>query len=218
MLHRDHLMRLVEQLVQALAKIDILKEQQNYSQALDVIRETGKLLVGVDLSMLNFISDSDLLTLFKAGDPLNAGRFIVLAGLLYEEGDINLILEKNNESFRCYLKSLVLYCEAIKFKEILNQQDYFDKIETIVQKLSGYDLTWNAKSSLIIYYEATGKYSGAEDLIFELAEAGDEQILSSGISFYQRLLLKTDEEIEKGNLTREEIENAILELNKMAHR
>ena len=218
MLYRDYLERLFEMFAVALARVSYLKEQKKYDEALLEIMDSGKKIVGIDLNMLNYISDVDMMNLFKSDDPSNAGRFLVLAGFLNEEGDIHFNLKNNNEGFRCYLKSLVLYCEALKYKDVIKTHEYFDKIEKLIENLQEYDLPWNVKSNLINYYEEVCKYSIAEDLIFELADAGDEQILLSGISFYNRLLLKTDEEIEKGNLTREEIENAILELNKMAHR
>jgi len=198
----------------ALARVSYLREQKKYDEALLEIMDSGKKIVGIDLNMLNYISDVDMMNLFKSEDPSNAGRFLVLAGFLNEEGDIHFNLKNNNEGFRCYLKSLVLYCEALKYKDVIKTHEYFDKIEKLIENLNEYDLPWNVKNNLINYYEEAGKYSSAEDLIFELAEAGDEQILSSGLSFYNRLLLKTDEEIEKGNLTREEINNAILELKK----
>jgi len=198
----------------ALARVSYLREQKKYDEALLEIMDSGKKIVGIDLNMLNYISDVDMMNLFKSEDPSNAGRFLVLAGFLNEEGDIHFNLKNNNEGFRCYLKSLVLYCEALKYKDVIKTNEYFDKIEKLIENLNEYDLPWNVKNNLINYYEEAGKYSSAEDLIFELAEAGDEQILSSGLSFYNRLLLKTDEEIEKGNLTREEINNAILELKK----
>jgi hypothetical protein len=215
MLESDYLMRLVEQLAKALSKILFLKEEKKYDDALEEIRQAGKLLIGVDLNMLNYISDADLLALFKPDELMNSGKFIVLAELLNKEGEINSETGKVNESFRCFIKALVLYCEAIKFKDVLKPEDYFEKIDKVILHLSDYDLSWNAKNSLINYYEISGKYSKAEDLIFELAEGGDAQILSSGLSFYNRLLLKTDEEIEKGNLSREEIENAINELKSL---
>ena len=212
MLYRDYLERLFEMFTLALARVSYLREQKKYDEALLEIMDSGKKIVGIDLNMLNYISDVDMMNLFKSEDPSNAGRFIVLAGFLNEEGDIHFNLKNNSERFRCYLKSLVLYCEALKYKDVIKLNEYFDKIEKLIENLNEYDLPWNVKNNLINYYEEAGKYSSAEDLIFELAEAGDEQILSSGLSFYNRLLLKTNEEIEKGNLTREEIENAILEL------
>lgn len=214
MLYRDYLERLFEMFTLALARVSYLREQKKYDEALLEIMDSGKKIVGIDLNMLNYISDVDMMNLFKSEDPSNAGRFLVLAGFLNEEGDIHFNLKNNNEGFRCYLKSLVLYCEALKYKDVIKTNEYFDKIEKLIENLNEYDLPWNVKNNLINYYEEAGKYSSAEDLIFELAEAGDEQILSSGLSFYNRLLLKTDEEIEKGNLTREEINNAILELKK----
>jgi hypothetical protein len=217
MLYRDYFERIFELLALALAKISFLKEQLKYDEALLEIMDTGKKIVGLDLNMLNYISDVDMLRLFKSEDPSNAGKFIVLAGLLNEEGDIYFNTKNNSGGYVCYLKSLVLYCEALKFNDIINPQDYFDKIEKLIINLKDFDLPWNTKNSLINYYEISGKYSKAEDLIFELAEAGDEQVISSGIAFYNRLLLKTDEEIENGNLNREEIQNAILELSKFAH-
>jgi hypothetical protein len=215
MLHRDYLMQLVEELSRALVKIAFFKEEKKYDDALLEIRNTGKSLIGIDLNMLNYISDADLLALFKPDDPTNAGRFLVLAGLLNEEGEIDFEMNNKNEGYRCYLKALVLYCEAVKFKDVLNPEKYFEKIDLLIVKLNEYLLSANTKNSLIGYYEICGKYSKAEDLIFEMAETGDEQVINTGISFYKRLLLKTDEEIEKGNLNREEVENAIRELKSL---
>lgn len=215
MLYRDYLERLFEMFALALAKVSYLKEQMKYDEALLEITDSGKKIVGVDLNMLNYISDVDMLSLFNSDDPSNAGKFIVLAGLLNVKGDICFSLKNENEGFGCYVKSLVLYCEALKFDDIININDYFDKIEVLIEHLKEFDLPWNARKSMIYYYEVCGKYSKAEDVIFELADAGDEQIIKYGISFYNRLLLKTDEEIEKGNLSREEIESAIQELKSL---
>ena len=101
--------------------------------------DSGKKIVGLDLNMLNYISDVDMLRLFKSEDPSNAGKFIVLAGLLNEEGDIYFNTKNNSGGYVCYLKSLVLYCEALKFNDIINPQDYFDKIEKLIINLKDFD-------------------------------------------------------------------------------
>jgi len=66
MLHRDYLMRLVEELSKSFSEIAFLKQDKKYDDAISEIRKTGKTLVGLDLNMLNYISDADF-----AGNYLN---------------------------------------------------------------------------------------------------------------------------------------------------
>ena len=59
-----------------------------------------------------------------------------------------------------------------------------------------------------------GRYAQAEDLLYELLEAapGSKQMVVQGVSFYQRLLQKSNQELITGNLPRAEIEEGLAEL------
>jgi len=59
-----------------------------------------------------------------------------------------------------------------------------------------------------------GKYSQAEDALFEMIEAEDagEGIVEQGIAFYTRLQQKSDAELLAGNLPREEVAEGLAHL------
>src|SRR6266540_1315786 len=61
--------------------------------------------------------------------------------------------------------------------------------------------------------EALGQYGDAEDVLFEvLDDAPDDTAIDHGIAFYQRLLAKEDDELNAGNLPRDEVRGALAEL------
>ena len=68
---------------------------------------------------------------------------------------------------------------------------------------------------IIDYYEFSGQYSKAEDLIFELIENNNKDIIDRSVSFYKKLLHRTDAELESGNLSREEVNDALDEILKI---
>ena len=60
-------------------------------------------------------------------------------------------------------------------------------------------------------------YARAEDLLFEMREAGDHggEILARGTAFYQRLQRKSDAELKAGNFSSEEVEEGLARLERM---
>jgi len=62
-----------------------------------------------------------------------------------------------------------------------------------------------------------GKYARSEDRLFELAKRRPEEGLQVGIPFYERLLKKTDQELERGNLPRNEVKEGLEELKARCH-
>jgi hypothetical protein len=66
---------------------------------------------------------------------------------------------------------------------------------------------------LFRYYESAGKYSKAEDVLFEaLEDSGGADWVAAGQAFYERLAGKSDAELAAGNLPREELEESREEL------
>jgi hypothetical protein len=67
---------------------------------------------------------------------------------------------------------------------------------------------------LMEHYEQTGQFGKAEDALFAILD-GDvdhEVALNFGISFYERLLGKSDAQLADGNLPRNEVEASLQEL------
>jgi hypothetical protein len=63
------------------------------------------------------------------------------------------------------------------------------------------------------YFELTGKYSQAENVLFDLVELNPVAARNEGIKFYERLQILSDEKLEAGNYSREEISQGQRDFN-----
>ena len=212
MLQRDYLMRMTEMLTAVIAKVMFNKEIKNYEEAEKEIETAAKTIVGLDLRIINILNPQDIIQLMKTSD-LYAGRCLVSAELLKEYADVHELNGKDNSSI--ILKSLNLYIEAILSKELPEPEKYYSKINELISFIAESDLQDDLNFKIIDYYEFSGQYSKAEDLIFELIENNNKDIIDRSVSFYKKLLHRTDEELESGNLSREEVNDALEEILKI---
>ncbi|MBK7445261.1 MAG: DUF6483 family protein [Ignavibacteria bacterium] len=212
MLQRDYLMRMTEMLTAVIAKVMFNKEIKNYEEAEKEIETAAKTIVGLDLRIINILNPQDIIQLMKTSD-LYAGRCLVSAELLKEYADVHELNGKDNSSI--ILKSLNLYIEAILSKELPEPEKYYSKINELISFIAESDLQDDLNFKIIDYYEFSGQYSKAEDMIFELIENNNKDIIDRSVSFYKKLLHRTDEELESGNLSREEVNDALDEILKI---
>lgn len=212
MLQRDYLMRMTEMLTAVIAKVMFNKEIKNYEEAEKEIETAAKTIVGLDLRIINILNPQDIIQLMKTSD-LYAGRCLVSAELLKEYADVHELNGKDNSSI--ILKSLNLYIEAILSKELPEPEKYYSKINELISLIDESDLKDDLNFKIIDYYEFSGQYSKAEDMIFELIENNNKDIIDRSVSFYKKLLHRTDEELESGNLSREEVNDALDEILKI---
>ncbi len=86
-----------------------------------------------------------------------------------------------------------------------------DKILNI-EKLSGDDMIYIVLKKLI----AEGKYNEGENFLFEEANKNiTPRLFNIGTWFYESLSEKDDEELLKGNFTREEIRDGLKDFEKI---
>ena len=66
----------------------------------------------------------------------------------------------------------------------------------------------------ITYYEEIENFAKSEDIFYELLQLKNKDIttVNLGISFYERLLKKDSDTLEKGGLPREEVEHGLNKL------
>lgn len=215
MLHKDYMMRLIEITMRALSKVSLLVEEKKYLDAIDTVTEAGKMITGLDFKMLEFVSDIELMNMIKSKDGLYKGKFLVLGELLAREGELHLLDNNPDKSYHSYLKSLSFYIDGFDENESIIFEDYIPKIDNVIEALSEYDLPLHLKGKMIRFYELTQRYSKADDIIFDAVKNKDSELYKPAFDFYTRLLEKTDEEIEKGNLTREEAEESFSEIKSL---
>ena len=125
-------------------------------------------------------------------------------------------------SYYSYLKACNLFLEALHDKSQRKEIEYIPEVEELLGKLEDYELPARTHQLLFWYFDYTGRYAKAEDMLFEsLEEEASEEpdeaekaaLLEKGEAFYARLLGKGDEELEAGNFSQAEIEEGLARLH-----
>lgn len=212
MLQRDYLMKMTQMLTTVLTKVLFNKEKKNYIEAEKEIESAAKTIVGLDLNLIKILNVEDVIKLMKTSD-VYAGRCLISAELLKEYGDILGEKDRINESIDIYIKSLWLYLETMLTKELPEPEIYFDRVNFLIKSLVTAGSDKNLKIKIFEYYEYSGQYSKAEDILFELIDSDTEGIKDKALKFYERLQMKADDELVKGNFSLEEVEESIEEIN-----
>lgn len=217
MLKRNLTAELVGKFNEALAKIKEYREEGKNEEALIVIDNTLKDLFRLGFKFFNSFSDENLIDMVKTDGTINADKCIMMAKLLEEDAEILEDLGDSDESFYIYIKSLNLFLEAFLNKdEDCDLQGFFSDIDIIIEKICDYKVPVILQNKMIDYYIKTKNYDKAENILYEILEENDfnKNLLEKGISFYEELLNKDDEELENGNLSKEEIIESLSSLKK----
>jgi len=211
MLTRDYLMRMIETLARALAKLIFLKDAKNYPEALKELNSVTKKLLGIDRTFINNLSNEQLFNIIDPDKKLIAPKSYLLGVVLKEESEIYELQGDEDTSVKLYQRSLYMFLTGIEFSNKIIEEDHLKKIETIIDKLKDYEIPQDLQVKLFRFYEFTRKYDKAEDMLYELIEK-DSKFTSEGIQFYERLLDKSEEELIKGNLPNAEVEEGLINL------
>lgn len=203
---------MVEMLSTVLQKVLFNIEKKQYEFAEDEVETAAKSMVGLDLKLIKILNVEDILKLMKTSD-IYAGRCLVSAELLKVYGDILGEKGKDRDCINIYIKSLWLYLETISTKELPEPGEYYPRINFLIKNLSSTGFPVDLKLKIFEYYEISGQYSKAEDILFEIIDSDANGIKDKAVSYYSRLKLKTEEELIKGNFSLEEIEESLEEIN-----
>lgn len=216
MLKSDFIKKLVENFKRSLEEILSLIEEKNYSKALECIDNTFSNLFRLNSMFFNSMTEDNLIEILKAGGELEKDKAIIVSKLLKEKAYILELQGDSTESFYLYLKSLNLYIEAFLCDREAELAYFLDEIPCIIDKLSDYQLPTSTKIRLINYYKETGDFASGEDILYELLEENQNDLstVNFGVSYYEDLLKMDDETLESGNLSREEVLDALSILNK----
>lgn len=211
MITRDYFMRMIHQLAQVIAKVLKLSEVKQYNEALEEIQLSAKQLLGMELRLLTSLSDTEIIRLLSVGDRFDVEKCVVTAELLRLIGEVKERQVDENGKFNCFATSLSLYLELLFRETETLPKEYFDEIDVLIGKLSCYELSSALSQKLFRFYGIVGRYGAAEDVLFDLVQNNAEFGLE-GVKFYERLRTKSDDELERGNLPRHELEAGFAEL------
>jgi tetratricopeptide (TPR) repeat protein len=217
MINRDYLLRLIERYSRALARIIFLRTADRHEEALMLIDDLLRQMLGFGSSFLIAVPEEMLLGLVRRIDWLDVEKCLWLALLLKAEGDTYQDLQRYQESFPRYLRSLRLFLEALLPEKDLRQSPFFSEIEELLVLLAPYELAPTLLMRIMLYYEKTGRYAQAENALFEALEspeAGDD-LFEQGQAFYARLLTRSAAELRAGDFSPAEIDEGLADLQRL---
>jgi hypothetical protein len=217
MTQRDYILRIAEEFGRALAQVLYNRQIQDYAAAHTLVDEQCKQAFGMGIGFMRSIPDETLLSMLTSFDTLNTEKCWLLAILLKTEGDIYQDQGNASESYYSYVRSLNLVLEVLLLDTTINGTATVPELEDLLSRLSEYELPTRTRLLLFQYFDHTGKYARAEDVLFEMLEAGDldGDLHARGTAFYQRLMRKSDAALSVGNFSREEVAEGLARLEKM---
>lgn len=203
---------MIEQFARFLAEIIRKKDTGKFEEATAEIQTASKRFIGLGYEIILGLPDDTLIDLLSLGSELDVYKCHAAAELLKTDAEI---CEKQADTMGAairYQKSLYLLLQCFERLDRDTKMQSEKSIDYLLEKTSDHDLPSALKYKLIKYYEVVGRYSRAEDLLFDLVNSDEPGIIDYGIAFYGRLLSKSDEELKDGNLPRREVEESLREL------
>lgn len=205
----DYIMRLIQQLGVALGQIIWRKGREEYDEAEAIISRTALNLLGIDMTLLRRLSDEGIISLLRRPDTADVGAFIAAAELLAQQGDIDAARGLPDAGYDCRHKALSLFLEACLAAPETCDDEYAAKIDALAAQISDYPFPPLTRRKLFDYYEQSGDYARAENVIHHMLEDGDPEAWERGLAFYERLRGRTDAELARGGLPRDEMEEGL---------
>jgi hypothetical protein len=214
-IRRDYLLRMIEDFLQALARIKSLQQGERWQEAAGTLDQQFQKLVGLDAPAIMRLSESELLArLVGEATHLVRERTFILITLLNEAGDLAAKQDQMQESASYCLKALDLLLSLVSQAEVLEFPEFVPKVEGLVAGLQDTLLPIRTRALLMQHYERLGEFGRAEDMLFRLIEDRPQPpgILEFGLAFYERLEELADTALSAGNLPRPELEAGLREL------
>jgi len=209
MFQRDFIMRQIEELMEALIEILHLRRESELDAAQRLISYTAKRLLGFDLDITDSLSTGDLLTFLQHNAVFDTGKSYIIARLLLEQA---AIVELEKQELRAYTlreKALLLLLEPVIRDNRFGSVEDHRLIRGIVNSLDEDSLPAVLRSRLMDYYEMRGAYDRAEDILLIAKSRGEQLLIDKGHGFYLRLSHLQNTVLEKGNFSREEVEDGL---------
>jgi hypothetical protein len=210
---RDYILRMIEQLTHVMARFMKLKAQEKHREALVRLEEFyGKLMLPKAALLLK-MPDKELLSLLSVNGEPDLDKTASLGLLFKEEGRVYEDLGNHEESSARFNKALFLFLISARMGADVPGINCHSGIEELRKLLRTYRIPLDNLILLLEFEIEQGHFGAAEDVLFELMEAGGgENHLSLGEAFFGRLLELTDDELEAGGLPRAEVEQGRLDM------
>jgi hypothetical protein len=216
MIRRDYILRMIQELGEALSRINALKNAGQWQQASETLDEQLRRLTEEDADGIVKLTETELLSRLIRDEPTFAipDKTLMLASLLKAAGDLAAAQGRLTDTRSYHLKGLQVLLGLLAEGELSDSPRFIPAVEEFVLALGPSELPLQTQALLMQHYERIGQFAKAEDLLYALLELSpeDPHLLDFGIAFYERLLRHQDAHLHAGNLPRAEIETALADL------
>lgn len=216
MLRRDYILRMIEEFMQVLSRINSLKQSERWQEASGSVEDEFQQLLGADAQTIVRLSETELLAKIVRNTPTQAvrDRTLMVATLLSEAGDIAIAQDRTEDGRACYVKGLDLLLNVLGSEDVFECPEFVPNVELLVSKLQDGDLPPQTLVRLMQHYEQSGQFGKAEDALFSMLQQDgtNSGLLDFGLAFYRRLATRDDTALAEGNLPRSELEAGLGEL------
>ena len=217
MINRDYILRLAEQIGRELSIVLRLRKRDQYEDALITLDELLFHKVGLTSDFIHSLSEEMLVRTLSPLGTLNVEACLWIASLLKAEGEIYDLKGESNASYYRYTKALYLFIEALQQEHFPEGSTFYLDIKVLIDRLASYELPATLQIQLFHYYEHIGLYAQAENILFDQLETTQPSptLIEQGYNFYERLLKKSDFDLQAGDLSREEVREGLSQLQDM---
>lgn len=207
MFQKDYIMRMIEQLATAIAVLLGSKSKTRIEECHQMLDGSLYDLTGMREETLLKLDHKDLISIICGSKQINTKKCFALAEMLKLKADVSK--DDPARSFDLYLKSFNIFVEVtLERSTVDNNND--QTINEIIDLIKRYEIPKESKQLLFRYYELTGHYDKAEDVLFKMLNSNNiDDIIDEGFSFYERLKGKTLKELEDGNLPLGEVNEGL---------
>lgn len=211
----DFIKRLISQFFQVLYKIMGLIRKKDLSGASEMVAQIRQELLGISETLANELSSPDLIRMLSSGKEPNPAKPLILAELFKVQGDIEFAQDREEACYTNYLKALDLQLEISFQTNETSIPEEFTRVEAIAELLEKYVLPPDTLTALFHFYESAELYARAQETLFDFIQDSPNpaEALKAGFGFIERLSEKSDDELAIGGFTRQDLNDALQELN-----
>jgi hypothetical protein len=220
MTYQDYILRHIQQAGRVWARIVRMIKDRQFEPAHMVLDQAYRQLIGLSPEAVLERDSTDLIARLRFDETPAAGRdkCLALAMLLRASGDVAAAQGDGVAAAEAYHKALLLLLDAALRDPGLAQPADVPTIESLDHELAAHTLPITTQQQQLLYYEQTGDYAKAEDMLWAMLHAapGDCAIVGAGRAIYARLQQLSDAALLAGNLPREEVEGGLADLDAYA--
>ncbi|WP_163192989.1 DUF6483 family protein [Clostridium thermarum] len=207
----------LKELSEILNKILETNRKMDYEESEKIINQAFKKLLGINSELVMKLPLDDVINFIGAYESAEVFKLIILAQLLEAQGELHNLKGISTLWISTSQRVLQVYLRAYHLDEEKTIELSSGNIEDNIEIVSQYELPEDLAIDLMNYYESCGKFGKAEDILYDLIDANDsnDKVITLGLEFYHRLLKKPEDELEEGNLSLDEVQDGLSELQRL---